>query len=206
MAFKQLVPEHTVTIAKGVVQIRVKHFPAIFLIANTISGVAIGTETAMLLAWLGFLTSWTYLRFYRVSPLLSTTNTGEGTTIRGDASDTFAFAYFFPDAVHAPVAALSDVVYGLLVTFKICSPFSAEDVDASNEQASARGQGTLPNVLDSGRSGRSGGRREEAERRRALALRALEQRIQAVPAISAQVALADPSQLPEARLESGIES
>jgi hypothetical protein len=44
-----------VTIARGFIKIRVKHFPAIFLVANTVSGVVFGTDTALVLAWLGFL-------------------------------------------------------------------------------------------------------------------------------------------------------
>lgn len=160
----------------------------------------------MLLAWLGFLTSWTYLRFYRISPSLAGSSTGEGSTIKGDASETFAFAYFFPDAVHAPVAALSDAVYNLMVTLRLCSRFSAEDVDASNEQASARGQGGLPSILNSGRGGRGGGRREEAERRRALALKALDQRLQSAPTRSAQVTKSEPSQLAETSFDTEPES
>ena len=50
VSFKQLVPEHTVAIAKGLVRMRVKHFPAIFLLTNTVSGIILGTETAMFLA------------------------------------------------------------------------------------------------------------------------------------------------------------
>ena len=182
VSFKQLVPEHTISLLRGIIRIRVKHLPAIFLVANTISGVALGTDTALLLSWVGFVTSWTYLRFYRVSPSLSSSSTGgqaPGDVIRGDASDTFAFAYFFPDVIHAPVAAIADAIYNALVALRVCTPFSTEDVDASNEQASARGEGGLPSLLTSGR-GRGGGRREEAERRRALALRALDARLQNV--------------------------
>jgi hypothetical protein len=150
---------------------RVKHFPAIFLVANLLSGMILRTETAMLLSWLGFLTSWVYLRFYRVSPLL-TISTDNSVTIRGDASDTFAFAYFFPEPLHTPLANLGDTVYNLLVSFRICTPWSADDIDAGNEAALARADGGgLPTT-------RSGGRREEAERRRALALKALDQRLQ----------------------------
>ena len=97
VSFKQLVPEHTVAIAKGLVRMRVKHFPAIFLLANTISGIALGTETAMFLAWFGFFTAWVYLRFYRISPSMSSASTGDGSVIKGDASDTFSFAHFFPE-------------------------------------------------------------------------------------------------------------
>ena len=182
VSFKQLVPEHTISLLRSLIRIRVKHLPAIFLIANTFSGFALGTDTAMMLAWLGFLTSWAYLRFYRVTPTLST-STGQGAGsegIRGDASDTFAFAYFFPDAVHAPVAKISEVVYDALVAVRVCTPFSPEDVEASNEQAQARGETGLPSLLNTNGRGRGGGRREEAERRRALALRALDARLQNV--------------------------
>ena len=188
VSFKQLVPEHTVSLLRSLIRIRVKHFPAIFLLSNTISGIVIGTDTAAILSWLGFLTSWTYLRFYRVSPSLSSSATGGtgegagGATIRGDASDTFAFAYFWPDAVHAPVAKVCDLIWEALVALRVCTPFSAEDVDMGNEQAVARGEGGhLPSLLIVGGRGGAGGqsRREEAERRRALALRALDQRLHA---------------------------
>lgn len=180
VAFKQLVPEHTVAIAKGLIRMRVKHFPAIFLFANTLSGVVFGTETALFLAWFGFFTAWVYLRFYRTSPSLSSAATGDGSVTHGDASDTFAFAYFFPEPIHTPIAKLSDQIYNTLITFKVCTPFSAEDVDAGNEQAMARAEGGLPSLMNpNGRSGRGGGRREEAERRRALALKALDQRLHA---------------------------
>ncbi|KAL9099464.1 MAG: hypothetical protein Q9163_005042 [Psora crenata] len=189
VAFKQLVPEHTVTILRGIVKIRVKHFPAVFLAANTISGFVIGTDTALVLAWAGFFTSWTYLRFYKRQPDLSGTNTG-GSEIKGDASETFAFAYFWPDVVQPQIAAVADVVYDVLVSVRILTPFSAEDVQTSNVQASARGEGGLPSLLNQG--GRRGGKREEAERRRALALKALDQRLNAATA-SKQAPTASPS-------------
>ncbi|KAI9875408.1 MAG: hypothetical protein M1830_008521 [Pleopsidium flavum] len=179
VAFKQLVPEHTVTIARGFIKIRVKHFPAIFLVANTISGVVFGTDTALVLAWLGILTSWTYLRFYKWQPDLSSASTSGVSGIRGDASETFAFAYFWPDVVHGPIAAVSDSIYNALVALRICTPFSAEDVETSNEQAMARGEGGLPSLLNQGGRRGGSGKREEAERRRALALKALDQRLHA---------------------------
>jgi hypothetical protein len=183
VSFKQLVPEHTVAIAKGLIRMRVKHFPAIFLAANTISGIIIGTETAMYLAYFGFMTAWVYLRFFRVSPSLVSAATGDGSVTRGDASETFAFAHFFPEPIHTPVAALSDGVYNACVSLGLCTPFSEQDIDAGNEQASARAEGGLPSIMNPGsRGGRGGGTRAEAERRRALALKALDQRLHAAAA------------------------
>ena len=192
------------TIARGFIKFRVKHFPAIFLVANTLSGVVFGTDTALALAWLGFLTSWTYLRFYKRQPDLSSASTGASSSVQGDASETFAFAYFWPDVVHGPIAAVSDGIYNALVALRICTPFSAEDVESSNEQAMARGEGGLPSLLNQGGRRGASGKREEAERRRALALRALDQRLHAATANkppSVAGTASGPSMLGETRYE-----
>ncbi|KAH1464174.1 hypothetical protein KXX13_004358 [Aspergillus fumigatus] len=183
VAFKQLVPEHTVTIFKGLVKMRVKHFPALFLLLNTISGLVFGTQVAALLAWLGLLASWSYLRFYKRQPDLTGTST-DGQGIKGDASETFAFACLFPDVMQPPIAFVSDQIYTLLVALKICTPFSEEDIASGNQQVLARGETGLPSLLSNQRGGgiRGIGKREEAERRRALALKALDQRLQAAAA------------------------
>ena len=176
VAFKQMVPEHTVSVYKGIIKMRVKHFPAIFLAVNTLSGVLLGTDTALVLAWLGLLTSWTYLRFYKRQPDLSGT-TSDGRGVKGDASETFAFATFFPDVVQPPIAAVCDQIFDLLCTIKLCTQFSDEAVAMSNEHAAARGEGGLPTFVKQPRGFKGMSKREEAERRRALALRALDQRL-----------------------------
>lgn len=178
VAFKQLVPEHTVTIFKGMIKMRVKHFPALFLLLNAISGLVIGTDTAAILSWLGILTSWTYLRFYKRQPDL--TGTSSGTGIKGDASETFAFACLFPDVMQPPIAFVADQIYALLVTSKLLTPFSQDDIASGNELVLARGEAGLPTPLNNQRGGaRGAAKREEAERRRAVALKALDRRLQA---------------------------
>jgi hypothetical protein len=117
----------------------------------------------------GFLTSWTYLRFYKQAfPDLETT---QPSSLRGDASETFAFAEFFPDLVKPFIAAFSNQVYNILVSLRICTPFSQADVSAS------RGETFMQRS-----AGAPGGARAEAERRRALALKALDQRLHAATA------------------------
>ncbi|RJE18216.1 Rhomboid family [Aspergillus sclerotialis] len=196
VAFKQLVPEHTVTIFKGLVKMRVKHFPALFLLLNSISGVVLGTDTAAVLSWLGLLTSWTYLRFFKRQPDLSGTSTS-GQGIKGDASETFAFACLFPDVIQPPIAFVADQIYVLLVSLKICTPFSEEDIESGNQQVLARGEAGLPSLLNNRTAGRGMGKREEAERRRALALKALDHRLQAAAAGRAQSQPAASNQQPQ---------
>ncbi|KAB8079408.1 rhomboid family protein [Aspergillus leporis] len=182
VAFKQLVPEHTVTIFRGLVKMRVKHFPALFLLLNTFSGIVLGTHVTAILAWLGLLTSWTYLRFFKRQPDLTGTST-DGLGIKGDASETFAFACLFPDAFQPPISFVSEQIYSLMVALKICTPFSEEDIASGNQQVLARGEAGLPSLLNNQRGGlRGAAKRDEAERRRALALKALDQRLQAAAA------------------------
>ncbi|KAI9665676.1 MAG: hypothetical protein M1821_003610 [Bathelium mastoideum] len=184
VSFKQLVPEHTVSLFRNLLRIRVKHFPALHLLFHLASAIFLGTHICFVLALFGFLTSWTYLRFYKLSPSLTDSSTAAA-AIKGDASDTFAFAYFFPEPFHTPTARFADLIYDALVACRLCTPFSNDDVAAHNEQASARAEGGLPSIMHPVRSGGGadgrgiGGSRAEAERRRALALKALDQRLQA---------------------------
>jgi hypothetical protein len=185
---------------------RVKHFPAIFLLANTISGFVFGTETAMFLAWFGFMTAWVYLRFYRVSPSLSSAATGDGSIIKGDASDTFAFAHFFPEPIQTPMGQFADGIYNVMISLGVCTPFSTEDIESGNDQASARAEGGLPSIMNpNSRGGRGGATRAEAERRRALALKALDQRLHAAAARTAIPAAPSASQPPSALGETNYE-
>ena len=177
VALKQLVPEHTVALFRGVISMRVKHFPAVFILANMLSGPLLGTGTAFWLSLTGFVVSWVYLRFHKKSEVMGGSGEGEGSTLRGDASDTFAFVAFFPDALHPIISPVSDGIYNILVQLKLCTPFSEEAIESSNQ---SRSEG-LPNIMNS-RPGVAGGRRAEAERRRALALKALDQRLNAAAA------------------------
>ncbi|KAI7511318.1 DUF1751-domain-containing protein [Hortaea werneckii] len=178
VALKQLVPEHTVSLFKGAVRVRVKHFPALFTLANIISGPLLGTDTALWLSLFGFLTSWIYLRFFRVAEIGDGGESGEGVvSMKGDASDTFSFVSFFPDFAHPLLSPICDTIYTTLVQLKLCTPFSSEAIEAGNQSAQSRSEG-LPGIMD-GSGGNGGGRRAEAERRRALALKALDQRLSA---------------------------
>lgn len=175
MAFSQLVPAHTVTLFRGLLSLRVPRFPLLYIgLVTALSLTPVLTNASFFLAVFGFLTSWTYLRFYKaVFPDL---DSSQPSSLRGDASETFAFAEFFPATVKPLVAGISEQVFNVLVAMRICVPFSAADVSAS------RGDNFL-------QRGVPGSARAEAERRRALALKALDQRLHAA---AAQAAAANP--------------
>jgi len=170
VAFSQLVPAHTVTLFRGILSLRVPRFPLLYIaLVTALSLTPLLTSASLFLAVFGFLTSWTYLRFYKtVFPDL---DSSQPTSLRGDASETFAFAEFFPGPVKPLVASISEQVFNILVTMRLCVPFSPADV-------AGRGDNFL-------HRGAPGSARAEAERRRAVALKALDQRLHAATANAA---------------------
>lgn len=188
VAFSQLVPAHTVTIFRGLLSLRVPRFPVLYVLAViALAMTPLLTAASVLLSIFGFLTSYTYLRFFKsVFPDLDSSQT---TSLRGDASETFAFAEFFPGPLKPLVAAISDVVFNLLVSVHLCTPFSAADISARASSSGAGGEGYLHHQRSV-----PGSTRAEAERRRALALKALDQRLHAAAANAAsRSAAAGPS-------------
>ncbi|EFQ29948.1 eukaryotic integral membrane protein [Colletotrichum graminicola] len=179
VAFSQLVPAHTVTLFRGILSLRVPRFPLLYLgIVFVLSLTPLLTTASFSLAVSGFLTSWTYLRFYKtVFPDL---DSSQPTSLRGDASETFAFAEFFPAPVKPFVATVSAQIFEVLVAMRLCTPFS-------DNGPAGRGNNYIQRSAP-------GGARAEAERRRALALKTLDQRLQAATAGNA--ATRSPSQPP----------
>lgn len=174
VAFSQLVPAHTVTLFKGLLSLRVPRFPLLYIgLIALLCLTPLLSIASFFLAVYGFFVSWTYLRFYKVA--FPDLDTSQPSTLRGDASETFAIAEFFPGPVRPLVAAISTQVFNALVAMRLCVPFSAADISA------ARGDHhhTFAN------RGAPGSARAEAERRRALALRALDQRLHAAAANAA---------------------
>ncbi|TDZ74666.1 Transmembrane protein 115 [Colletotrichum trifolii] len=168
VAFSQLVPAHTVTLFRGILSLRVPRFPLLYLgVVLVLTLTPLLTTASFSLAVTGFLTSWTYLRFYKtVFPDL---DASQSAALRGDASETFAFAEFFPGPVKPFVAALSTQIFEVLVAMRICSPFTPDNFQGGRSNNYI--QRSVP-----------GGARAEAERRRALALKTLDQRLHAATA------------------------
>jgi hypothetical protein len=159
------VPAHTVTLFRGILSLRVPRFPLLYIGLVTLLALSpLLTAASFLLAVYGFVTSWTYLRFYKtVFPDLDSSN--QPASLRGDSSETFAFHEFFPAPIKPFIAAIGSAVFDALVAVRICTPFAAEGYQQHHQHHQHRG---VP-----------GGARAEAERRRALALKALDQRLHA---------------------------
>merc|ERR1712226_1286157 len=93
VALKQLLPEEVIS-SLPFLHIRVKHLPfTAFVICLIMTLLKFTGAPTLLLFSNGMLVSWIYLRFYQLH-----------TTIRGDLSDGFTFASFFPEIAQPAVA------------------------------------------------------------------------------------------------------
>ncbi|KAK6908389.1 hypothetical protein L486_01957 [Kwoniella mangroviensis CBS 10435] len=149
VAFTQLIPEHQVQLL-GKFKVRVKSLPGIHLLISNVAVVVFGPSPAILIQF-GFIVAWVYLRFFKLS---------ENGEFRGDRSETFAFQYWFPPIIRPYVAILGNTVFKVAVKLRL--------VQAWDAPMNAGAYSLLPGP---------GGARAEAERRRALALKALDARL-----------------------------
>jgi len=151
VAFTQIIPEHQVQVL-GIIKARVKSLPMAYLTFSTVM-TFIGFQCPFIIIQFGWLVSWIYLRFYKKN--IGDTIGGES---YGDRSETFAFVYWFPPFIHYPISLLSNSVHSTATRFHLI-PLPGTDIETGSYSQ-------LP-----------GGARAEAERRRAMALKALDQRI-----------------------------
>ncbi|KAG9017602.1 hypothetical protein FRB90_000553, partial [Tulasnella sp. 427] len=162
VAFTQIIPEHQVQLF-GFVKARVKRLPMAYVGLSNVMCV-LGMQSPWILIQWGWLVSWGYLRFWKKTSADGATLNGTiGAETWGDRSETFAFVHWFPPLVHGPLGKVCDFVYDNAVKLKIVRGHPSADSEG----------GYMP--LSAG--GGAGNSRAEAERRRAMALKALDQRM-----------------------------
>ncbi|KAK7064081.1 hypothetical protein R3P38DRAFT_2492769 [Favolaschia claudopus] len=152
VAFTQLIPEHQVQLF-GVLKARVKTLPMAYLTLSTVMTI-LGFQCPWIIIQFGWFVGWIYLRFYKK-------NTGDsvgGIDTYGDRSETFSLVSWFPPFMHYPLGLLGNFVYTLANRFHL--------IPASNGDLESGAYSQVP-----------GSARAEAERRRAMALKALDQRL-----------------------------
>ncbi|OBT69695.1 hypothetical protein VE03_00753 [Pseudogymnoascus sp. 23342-1-I1] len=177
----QLLPTHTITLFRGLLSLRLPRLPLLHLVLVTLLALLpIYTVAAPLLSLSGFLTAWAHLRFLRL-PLPDLDSPGP---LRGDASDAFALAQFFPEAARPAVETAGDLLARLGLAPK--TPVVVANSNSGNGGAAGAG-------------GQRQGGRAENERRRALALKELDLRLQAATAARAESAQAAGSASVEAQ-------
>ncbi|KAJ6604839.1 eukaryotic integral membrane protein-domain-containing protein [Mycena vulgaris] len=151
VAFTQLIPEHQIQIL-GVFKARVKTLPMAYLTLSTVL-TFLGFQCPWIIIQFGWFVGWIYLRFYKK-------NTGDsvGGDSYGDRSETFSLISWFPPFIHYPLSLLGNFVHSLATRLHLI-PTTNSDIESG-----------LYNQVP-------GSARAEAERRRAMALKALDQRL-----------------------------
>ncbi|XP_015116221.1 transmembrane protein 115 [Diachasma alloeum] len=153
VAVKQIMPDHI--LAKTPVgKITNRNVPLtvwILLLLLWIVGLLEGTQPTMFLS--GLFVSWTYLRFYQKH--------SNGT--KGDMTDNFTFASFFPNVLQPPVAIVSNTLHNLFVRIGLCKKV-VRRFDMSNAPPGL--VISLPGIDP-----------QDSERRRQIALKALSERL-----------------------------
>lgn len=179
VAYKQLIPEHAVSLLNGILAFRVKYVPGILLLSYSILlllhlfpmvvflSYAARALPEYFLLFFGMLSSWIWLRFVRVS---------DG--IQGDRSEGFSFASFWPEPLHPVVIPVSNSVYKAMESMGIMKRLTSSSrmidtralYQALREASSGSGGGSSSKVI-------LGDSEAEAERRRNLALQTLNERL-----------------------------
>ncbi|GLB35903.1 putative eukaryotic integral membrane protein (DUF1751) [Lyophyllum shimeji] len=152
VAFTQLIPEHQVQVF-GFMKARVKALPMAYLTLSTVLCI-VGFQCPWIIIQFGWFVGWVYLRFYKKN----SSETLGGVDTYGDRSETFSLVSWFPPFLHTPLTILGNFVFNLATRFHLI-PASSGDIEI----------GSYSQV--------PGTARAEAERRRALALKALDQRL-----------------------------
>ncbi|EGC37228.1 hypothetical protein DICPUDRAFT_97329 [Dictyostelium purpureum] len=152
VAAKQLIPEQELALL--FLKVRAKWLPSIFILIRLVLFLFVGfSDKSFTLVLFGVLVAWVYLRFYQLKG-----------GVKGDLNESFSFATFFPEPIQPPIKTFSNIVFKILCKFSICENRSilptTQNSSFSNDQ----------NNLNYSAA--------DMDRRRALAVKALEQRMQ----------------------------
>jgi len=171
VAIKQLNPEQEIKLFGFTFPLRAKSLPVTVMLVNLVCyflHAPFGSfRESILFLFFGMYISWLYLRFFQVKA-----------DIIGDMNEAFSFASFFPDTLKPPMIILSNIVHSLCCCFRFASASVLPGING--------GPFVIPTE----------GVDLDAERRRARALRALDQRLQLQDFHLNQAALADISTSP----------
>ncbi|WFD43687.1 hypothetical protein MPSI1_002351 [Malassezia psittaci] len=154
VAFAQLIPQHEIQLFGSRFSIRVRELPMLYVGVSNVMCV-LGYNSPFLLIQFGWLVSWFYLRFFQRNEM--------GT--RGDFTESFAFVKWFPPFLQKPLGRVFDLVHSVASRLGLVPRASSYYTDLELNV----GEDDLPAPVSSGRA--------EAERRRAMALEALDQRM-----------------------------
>lgn len=175
VVLKQVIPEQNVLLFQGLVTFRLKHLPFILLVLGFAWSIFFKSFYPVLPAFIAFIVSYNYLRFFQsfyAESLLPTNSSATAATrnsgiIRGDASDAFLLMEFFPSAFAPALCPIINGIYDVSVLLSIVTPYDDDAIELSNLRVRNMSQ-QAANMAKRGNS--------EADRRRQVALQVIEER------------------------------
>ncbi|KAJ3084469.1 DUF1751-domain-containing protein [Rhizoclosmatium globosum] len=159
VAFKQAVPEHALSIM-GLVSVRVKNLPSIAFVVFLVLRIVRVVHVHAFMVFYGTIVSWIYIRFFK---------NHDG--MQGDRSESFSFGSFFPSSTHRVIVPISNSTFNLLVSLKLLPKLPPS---LPQSQLDSNGDPILRSYSPKPLPGSDSA---EAERRRAIALKALDMRM-----------------------------
>ncbi|KAJ1938286.1 hypothetical protein FBU59_004486 [Linderina macrospora] len=161
VGLKQLIPDYNVKLFRGAIGFRINDLPGFYTLVAPIMFMLLGNLGGALLVNIGFFEAFIYLRFYKRDGM-----------IHGDRSDAFAFSTFFPDFAQPVVRRIAGGVYWVAVKCRAVVP------DEGYQQAADLELGGV--IRTNPETGEVLVEAEESDkdRRKALANKALEARLE----------------------------
>lgn len=163
---KQLQPERNVKLFSKF-KFRLKRLPFILLSSSLILSILLMRSWPILPAFVSFLVSWGYLRYFQViadSSILPDSRSGIAI---GDASDTFDMVEFFPEVSKAYLKPFFNACYEGVVLLGVVRPWNDDDVESGNLRS--RNRVVRTSTVSNSSSGTTGD-----ERRKQMGLKILE--------------------------------
>lgn len=158
IALKHQIPDHEVGLYG--VKLSLNYAPVAYvaiLAATALLGELQAASVAM--AILAGQFSWMYMRYLRVSP---------DNSYRGDPSENFSFASFFPPQLHVPISAVANVAFAICIR----PVLGADDSAFQNNTSKQQPQQQIVNTIVQDRASQL-----DAERRRQRAQKSLDERM-----------------------------
>ncbi|KAJ1956469.1 hypothetical protein EC988_001334 [Linderina pennispora] len=172
VGLKQLIPDYNVKLFRGSVGFRMNDLPGFYTLVAPIMFTLLGRLGGVLLVNIGFFEAFVYLRFYK-----------RDGPIHGDRSDAFAFGTFFPEFAQPVVRRIANGVYWAAVKCRLV--MSDEGYQQAIDLESGVPVRTNPETGEV-----LVGEESDKDRRRALAARALEARLENMDTASSSAAAA----------------
>uniref|UniRef100_A0A7S2X611 Uncharacterized protein n=2 Tax=Lotharella oceanica TaxID=641309 RepID=A0A7S2X611_9EUKA len=164
VALKQLAPNQNCVASFD--KIKFKHLPAIVIACAVVCyGVGVTQFKDLLLVVFGTYYGWLYLRYLMLYP---------GNTIRGDSNEDFAFKTLWPGPLRPIGAMFGNITFGCCEMCGFCKVVDGPVVEELPRTAAPSTSIPIPEVPDTV----SEAERKQSERRRALAVKAINERIE----------------------------